>query len=86
MKLKASKDLGQYLRTKRETAKLSQRQVAKMFNYASSQFVSNWERGKAAPPIETLKKLKEVYHLETKEVAEIISRNVCDNIADYLNT
>lgn len=84
MKIRASAELGRFLRTKREESKLSQRQVAEMFNYASSQFVSNWERGKAAPPIETLKVLKNIYKMDANDVADVISRGIKEDVTKYL--
>ena len=38
-------NLGDYLKSKRENASLSQGDVAKKLKYTSPQFISNWERG-----------------------------------------
>lgn len=42
--------LGAYLRQKRIDSGYSQVDLAEILGYSSSQFVSNWERGLAAPP------------------------------------
>lgn len=49
--------IGKFLREARERAGLSQRHIAVRLGYASAQFVSNWERGIASPPLKSLGKL-----------------------------
>ena len=44
-------ELGLYFRDMRKKAGLSQLEVSKRLGYGSAQFVSNWERGLASPPI-----------------------------------
>lgn len=85
MRIQASQELGQFLRQKREAANISQRQVAKTFNYKSSQFVSNWENGKSVPPVATLKRLKEMYKMDLDEIAEVIAKNVKTEIYKELS-
>jgi transcriptional regulator with XRE-family HTH domain len=53
--------IGKLLKQKREEAKLTQRDVAEVLDYTSSQFVSNWERGIVLPPMTTLPVLKTLY-------------------------
>ena len=60
--------LGKFLREKRRAKGLTQKQVGQSLNYSSSQFVSLWERGHAFPPLETIKKLIELYDLDTDEL------------------
>lgn len=64
--------MGHYLKGKRKEQRLSQSQVATRLGYTSSQFVSNWERGLCAPPVETLPKLIELYKMGKNEMVEII--------------
>ena len=64
--------LGAFLRAKRLEAGLSQDDVAKNFGYSTAQFVSNWERGLAAPPLKTLRRLIDIYGCDAKEVYEIV--------------
>lgn len=51
------------LKKARETAGLSQAEVAHELGYTSPQFISNWERGLSSPPIPKLKKLCKMYQL-----------------------
>ena len=65
-------NLGEYLKSKRENASLSQGDVAKKLKYTSPQFISNWERGVSSPPIKTLKLLSELYKVSTDELFKLI--------------
>lgn len=62
------KSLGQYFQQKRVDKGISQRDVASKLGYSSPQFVSNWERGLCAPPVDALPTLIRLYSLSTKEV------------------
>ena len=57
------KSLADILKHTRESAGLSQRQVADALGYQSAQFISNWERGVSTPPIKTLKRLGDLYEV-----------------------
>lgn len=46
--------------------------VARGFNYTTSQFVSNWERGLSPLPIETLAKLIKIYGLKSTQIIEVL--------------
>ncbi|HEX7674057.1 MAG TPA: helix-turn-helix transcriptional regulator [Bdellovibrio sp.] len=71
--------LSDFLKRKRTDAKLTQGQVAEILGYTSPQFVSNWERGLAYPPIETLKRLAKIYGIDLNEVYEaFLSASVSD--------
>ncbi len=61
--MKESKLLAGFLREKRIASGHSQMDVAKKLSYTSAQFVSNWERGLSSPPIQTLRKLSELYQI-----------------------
>ncbi len=67
-------EFSRFLRDKRKEAGLSQVEVAKKLGYSSSQFVSNWERGVAAPPLRTLRRIASLYGLS--------DRNIFDRIRD----
>lgn len=62
------REFGEFLKTKREAAKLSQSEVAKNLGYSSPQFISNFERGLCAPPLAALKRIAEVYKISRKEL------------------
>jgi transcriptional regulator with XRE-family HTH domain len=55
--------LADWLREARENVGMSQGQVAQELGYSSPQFISNWERGLASPPIPKFKKLCKMYNL-----------------------
>lgn len=65
-------NLGTYLREKREAQKLTQSEVAKILGYKSPQFISNWERNEAQPPIEAIRTLIQVYKLSKTEIIEML--------------
>lgn len=67
-----SKTLAEFLKQAREKAELSQRQVADELGYQSAQFISNWERGISSPPMKTLKRLGELYHVSAEDLYEIM--------------
>ncbi len=64
--------LGEFLKSKRENASLSQGDVAKKLKYTSPQFISNWERGVSSPPIKVLKQLSDLYKVGTDELFNLI--------------
>jgi transcriptional regulator with XRE-family HTH domain len=70
--------LAKYLKKARLDASLTQNEVAAKFGFSSAQYVSNWERGLAAPPLENLVKLIELYGLDpnrlTKEILDVQKR------------
>lgn len=66
-----SLELSQHLKLMRIKKGITQIEVAKCLGYASPQFVSNWERALAAPPIRVLRELVKVYDLDTAYVIEL---------------
>src|SRR4030088_952625 len=66
-------EFGKYLREKRENAQLSQGEVARKLDYSTAQFVSNWERGLAAPPADKLKKLVNLLEIPEEEIINMLS-------------
>lgn len=61
------KSVGKILKDQRELRNLTQAQVAKLLGYKSAQFVSNWERGLAFPPIKHVKKICRLYGMDINE-------------------
>jgi transcriptional regulator with XRE-family HTH domain len=64
--------LGDFLRNARETAGLTQKQVATHLKYGSAQFVSEWERGVRSPPGAVLRKLVELYKIPLNLFYDVI--------------
>lgn len=63
--------LAKFLKEKRENAGLSQKQVSDKLGYTTPQFVSNWERGVSSPPLKTLKKIGELYHVSADDLFKV---------------
>ncbi|MEK2645275.1 helix-turn-helix domain-containing protein [Bdellovibrio sp. BCCA] len=63
--------LGEFLKEKRMKAGLSQGDVADKLGYSTPQFISNWERGVSMPPINTLKKLGQLYKISADDLFEV---------------
>jgi len=53
--------VGEYLKELRDNANLTQREVSMALGYSSAQFISNFERGIALPPLNKMKTLMEMY-------------------------
>jgi transcriptional regulator with XRE-family HTH domain len=64
--------LGEFLQTKRTKSGLSQGDVASKLGYSSPQFISNFERGLCAPPLNKLKQLVQLYDLNGEEVVRLM--------------
>ncbi len=56
----------------RERKGITQRELSQKMNYATPQFVSNWERGISLPPVRSLKTLCSEIDLELNGVIEFI--------------
>ena len=65
-------DLGKHLQTLREKSGLTQKELADKFGYKTPQFISNWERGIAAPPIPVIKKLAKLLHIDSDKLFDVI--------------
>lgn len=48
-------DVGKHLKELREKSKMTQREVSDALGYSSAQFISNFERGIALPPLKKMK-------------------------------
>jgi transcriptional regulator with XRE-family HTH domain len=64
--------LGLFLKQKRKAAGVRQREIAKVFGYTSSQFVSNWERGLCAPPFDALPVLCKMLHISRRQMISMV--------------
>ncbi len=74
-------DVGLFLKHKRETAKLTQHEVAESLGYSTPQFVSNWERGISLPPRDKLPDISKLLAVPVKEMVFIFQRyqeEVCE--------
>lgn len=67
--------LAQTFRTARKQSGLTQAKLAKKCGFPSSQYVSNWERGVATPPLTTLPKLCRILGVDAKKVAALLLNN-----------
>lgn len=66
-----------YLKQKRRDAGLTQKAVSAKFGFSSPQFVSNWERGLALPPIYVMKELIPLYEIDREEFYQLMSTEMC---------
>ena len=68
--------LAVFLRDSRVKAGMSQIEVAKELGYSTSQFISNWERELAAPPVKVLKKISKMYSVSGERLLDmLVSQN-----------
>ncbi len=67
--------VGHFLKRKRIAAGLSQRQVCEALGYSSTQFISNWERGLASPPMGALARLVQIYKIGKNDFMEEMMRD-----------
>jgi len=65
--------VGSFLKESREKAGFTQASVAKKLGYLSAQFVSNWERVTAMPPMNVLPELVRLLSIPPKELLKNIS-------------
>jgi transcriptional regulator with XRE-family HTH domain len=63
--------LHEVLKARRLAAGLTQKEVAYEMGYSTAQFISNWERGVAHPPMKSLKKVAQVYRISREELFEL---------------
>lgn len=64
--------LAKFLKEKRVNSGLSQKDVAEKLGYSTSQFISNWERGISHPPLATLRKLSDMYHINPEDMFQAL--------------
>lgn len=68
--------MSEYLKDKRTKANLTQSDVASKLGYSSPQFVSNWERGLAKPPVFVLRDLTKLYKVSANEMFTVLLAEV----------
>lgn len=68
--MKDNRTLGIFLRDARLDQGLSQQSIADELGYTSAQFISNWERDVAAPPLPVLMKLARRLKVSESELFE----------------
>ena len=78
--------LSQFLKEKREECGMSQLEVARQLGYSSPQFVSNWERGIVAPPIDTIAILIDLYKIQPSHVIQKIVEDTKEYLDGHLST
>lgn len=71
-KVKHTKILASFLKSKRQISGLSQKEVSDRLGYSTAQFISNWERGVSSPPMNILKKLAEIYKVSLEEFYDVL--------------
>lgn len=76
--------LSKYLHEKRVAKEITQGNLARMLGYASPQFVSNWERGLAKPPFDTLKKMIKMLDLDVDELLTILMKIEEERLRKYI--
>jgi transcriptional regulator with XRE-family HTH domain len=62
---------GHLLKKTRTAAGISQTEVARALRY-DQQFISNWERGIAAPPVRVLHKIAKLYEVRVESLYELL--------------
>lgn len=66
-------EVGTFLRDARVAKGLTQGYVAKQLGYSSPQFISNFERGIALPPVKKLKLIIKLYGLSATALIDVIN-------------
>ena len=66
--------IGRFLKSAREATGLTQGEVARQLSYSTAQFVSNWERGLAMPPLNALPKLARILSIAPRQMIETLHR------------
>jgi len=65
------KEIGSLFKSKRKALGLTQLIVAKRLGYGSSQFISNFERAIALPPVKDLKKICRILKIDKRVMADL---------------
>lgn len=74
--MKKRGNLAGFLKEKRVAAGLTQSEVARKLGYSSPQFVSNWERGLANPPVFVLRDLTKMYKVSADSMFDLLVEDV----------
>jgi len=68
------KTVGRFIKNERERNGLTQSEVAKKLAYSSAQFISNWERGVALPPMDQLPRLALLLEISPRVLLDTLFR------------
>jgi transcriptional regulator with XRE-family HTH domain len=71
-KIAKKSPLSIFLRKHRLKNQLSQKQLAVLLKYESSQYISDWERGISSPPMKKLNHLAEVLQIPTDILFDLL--------------
>ena len=74
--MKKHPPMAEFLKDKRTHAGLTQSEVATKLGYSSPQFVSNWERGLASPPVGALRDLTKLYKVSADDMFSVMMTGV----------
>ncbi len=80
------KKLGAFFKELRLAKGLSQDQLAKSLGYTNSQFVSNWERGLAHPPLKKLAKLTRVLKADQNTVFKAVMTESQESLTRFFDS
>ena len=76
--------LSKYLKEKRLSLGMTQKQCADRIGYETSQFISNWERGVSTPPLSVLGIVCRVYGLDSNKVKKFLVKEYVSKIERVL--
>lgn len=68
---KSHKNLSEYIKHQRMAHNITQLELSKHLGYSTAQFISNWERGLAGPPMNKMSKLVKILKLDVHMVMEL---------------
>ncbi len=84
MKSSRYETLSNYLHQKRSAKNITQSNLASVLGYTSPQFISNWERGLAKPPFDTLRKMIKILDLDVDVLVTILVKMEEKRIRAYI--
>lgn len=67
--------VGEFLCQQRTKIGMTQQEVAKKLKYSTPQFISNWERGLALPPLDILPTLVRLYHMDSEALINVMMKH-----------
>lgn len=82
--MKSKNDFSVFLKNKRIAAGHSQKDVADKLGYSTPQFISNWERGISQPPVNSLKRLADLYNTSADELFEVALATTIQEVSQDL--
>lgn len=75
-KHKNKEKLSVFLKKRRNAVGLNQRELAEKLGYTSPQFISNWERGLARPPVFKLRDLAKLLNSSPDDLFQMLLEEV----------